>query len=105
MRYKKDKSLKLNKGSNYICGLCNSKFLGIEYELHKQKCAPQLQHRKYSMAIKIAPKLKTFHQSTKKRSEVLNELRKSSMNQPFGKEDLTEFNNKHSKKYTLFVKK
>jgi len=46
-----------------------------------------------------------FQQSTKKRSEVLNELRKSSMNQPFGKEDLTEFNNKHSKKYTLFVKK
>jgi hypothetical protein len=105
MRYKKDKPLKLNKGGNYLCSLCNSKFLGVEYELHKQKCAPQLQHRKYSMAIKIAPKQKVFQQSTKKRSEVLRELRASSMNQPFVTEDLREFNKKHSKKYALFVKK
>jgi hypothetical protein len=56
--------------------------------MHKQKCAPHLQHRKYSMAIKVVPKKKVIHQSTKMRSEVLNELRKSTMNQAFGTEDL-----------------
>ena len=105
MKYKKDKSLKLNKGGNYLCCLCNSIFLGFEYDMHKQKCAPHLQHRKYSMAIKVAPKKKVTHQSTKMRSEVLNELRKSTMNQAFGTEDLRELNRKQSKKYALFVKK